>query len=605
VITIPRGTRSVARGLLASLPAVVLLTMGYRHRWVTDDAFIDFRVVTHLVAGDGPVFNLGERVEAYSNPLWLGLLAVWSALGGRLETGAVVLGLALSVGSIALAQLAATKLLPGRETPEERQPLLPLGAAVVAALPVFWDFATSGLETSLSFFWLAASSWLLARRGSPKTLFGSAVVLGLGPLIRPDLTIFSVVFVSAFLIQSTLPARSFRARLGRALPLGASCVALPAAYQAFRMGYFAGVVPNPALAKEAGLPFYERGFAYAWDLLGCYVLPLPLCILAGFWAVAVRCAFRRRDWVLLLAILAPVIGAILHTAYVVRVGGDFMHGRLLLPALFAFMLPVAAVRFPSIGSPHHAAPAQWAPWIAGAVIVSWTCVCARVFRFHELDVPWGIVDERGFYVDQTGIENPTRLDDYDSAQGIRETLAELAASPRMLVLDDEPRCDLVQVTRDSVLRYCTASSRDPVRLPLRATLDSRVQGMLAHAKVGAIGYALGTRANVVDRRGLGDALASRLRLRRRGRAGHEKMLGDAWILARATDPPRTRAERPAVVAAREALRCGAAAELREATEAPLDVSRFVSNLRVALRLHALRIADDPSEARDELCREVR
>jgi hypothetical protein len=41
--------------------------------------------------------------------------------------------------------------------------------------------------------------------------------------------------------------------------------------------------------------------------------------------------------------------------------------------------------------------------------------------------------------------------------------------------------------------------------------------------------------------------------------------------------------------------------LREATEGPLDASRFVRNVRVALRLHALRIAEDPMEARDELC----
>jgi arabinofuranosyltransferase len=39
----------------------------------------------------------------------------------------------------------------------------------------------------------------------------------------------------------------------------------------------------------------------------------------------------------------PVACGVAHTAYVVRVGGDFMHARFLLPSLFAVLLPVAVV----------------------------------------------------------------------------------------------------------------------------------------------------------------------------------------------------------------------------------------------------------------------
>ncbi len=41
---------------------------------------------------------------------------------------------------------------------------------------------------------------------------------------------------------------------------------------------------------------------------------------------------------------AVVVAGVLHAAYVVRVGGDFMHGRLLLPGLFLLLCAVAVVR---------------------------------------------------------------------------------------------------------------------------------------------------------------------------------------------------------------------------------------------------------------------
>lgn len=50
----------------------------------------------------------------------------------------------------------------------------------------------------------------------------------------------------------------------------------------------------------------------------------------------------NRRAVVLMAV--PLVGAVLLAAYVVRVGGDFMHGRMLLPATFCLLLPVMAIR---------------------------------------------------------------------------------------------------------------------------------------------------------------------------------------------------------------------------------------------------------------------
>ena len=71
--------------------------------------------------------------------------------------------------------------------------LVPAGVLIVLALPPFWEFATSGLETGLTVGWTGVCWWLLVRaalaRPGPRWAVGAAVVLGVGPLVRPDLAV--------------------------------------------------------------------------------------------------------------------------------------------------------------------------------------------------------------------------------------------------------------------------------------------------------------------------------------------------------------------------------------------------------------------------------
>src|SRR3546814_14867761 len=67
------------------------ISMGSAHRWVAEDAFIVLRVVRHILAGHGPVFNVAEHVEAYTSPLWVAPLAAAGALVARVGVGAVVI----------------------------------------------------------------------------------------------------------------------------------------------------------------------------------------------------------------------------------------------------------------------------------------------------------------------------------------------------------------------------------------------------------------------------------------------------------------------------------------------------------------------------------
>src|ERR1044071_6359558 len=57
-------------------PVAFVVVLGWTHRWVEEDAFINFRIVDQIRAGHGPVFNVGQRVEVATSTLWLAILTV-------------------------------------------------------------------------------------------------------------------------------------------------------------------------------------------------------------------------------------------------------------------------------------------------------------------------------------------------------------------------------------------------------------------------------------------------------------------------------------------------------------------------------------------------
>ena len=74
--------------------------------------------------------------------------------------------------------------------------VVPVGLMLFSVVSAVWEFATSGLEMGLVFGWIGMSFWLLVRtEQSRRGAATSAFVLGLGPLIRPELLLVSIVFL--------------------------------------------------------------------------------------------------------------------------------------------------------------------------------------------------------------------------------------------------------------------------------------------------------------------------------------------------------------------------------------------------------------------------
>ncbi|MEE9284626.1 MAG: hypothetical protein V3V35_02740, partial [Dehalococcoidia bacterium] len=490
-------------------------------------------------------------------------------------------GLLLSLTGLLLAGWGALRL---REH-DRRRVVVPLGALVVVALPPFWDFATSGLETGLGFAWLGACFWGLARQyelqrsPAPPALGNAlprsraptwlAVLIGLGPLIRPDFVIFTVAFLAALLVVS--PGRSW----GQRLAIVAVALALPLAYQIFRMGYYAALVPNPAFAKEASASYWSQGWRYLLDLLQPYWLLVPLLGLALLaWLPAQLQRWSRRDLPGLAVAGMPVAAALVYALFITRIGGDSMHGRMLLPAVFALMLPVAVI---AVSNPLQL--------VTALVVIPWAVISASTLRVpYETEIfgPGGIADQYAWHEAQARHPNPVTLEDYRAMPGFGQGMhaRDLSATdPRVLLLGDG------------------------VEIGLASGVDASV--VVTARAIGVWGYAAGPDVHVVDLLGLGDPIAGRLRLLQRARPGHEKDLNRAWLPARFGDPaarlPPDGPPTEAVAAARQALACDGPELLLDAIGQPLTPERFVRNLFLSFRLHELRIDNDPIRAVQELC----
>lgn len=544
------------------LPAFVVGVLTWYGRWVSDDGFINVRVVQQLVAGHGPTYNLNERVEVGTSTLWIYFVTLGKLAAPWAEVGEVMVW--LGTGFITLAMLllglGATHLLPARSAV-----VLPLGTAALAGLAPFWNFGTSGLETSLTFCWIAACFWALARRWANRPRHAApawrpwpvAVLIGLGVLIRPDLALVSLVFGIMLLCQSERRVIGWLGAAGLAL-------ALPVAYEVFRMGYYASLVPNTALAKANGST--AQGLLYVRDFVFTYHLYLPIALALAVYVAGTARGFTDRDAGLTALWLGPLVAVAVHAGFVVSVGGDFMHARFLLPATVLLFAPVALV-----------GGAVWTRVLAVLAMV-WALVAGLILR----PVLWNgmIVDERSYYAKFV----PDR--------------------PGAMVMAGNWAADVgYQLTRQAAKdleagrSYFVDITKPDDKLP---TYNGEGVYVVINS-LGIAGVGAGLEVVMIDPPSLGDPIGARLVLPpdAQYRVGHAYK-PVVWAMARYTAAD-VHPDDQKLNDARATLACGDIPTLISAITEPLTVQRFLTNLTLAPKLTMLRIPVDPTEARAEFC----
>jgi arabinofuranosyltransferase len=295
--------------LAGGLLAVALLLLA--RAWVCEDAYITFRVIDNALAGHGLRWNLHERVQVYTHPLWLLLHLPVAALWPNLFHVSIVLSLLCSVGALALAMAAVP-----------RHALLSLALVVVPFVlsKSTLDYASSGLETPLAYLLYAAFGFVVLRLREHRFFwFALSLTVALSLLNRLDTALLFAPCLLWLLATSRRDIRWNQLLLG-ALPL--------VAWGYFALVYYGFIFPNTKYAKlDTGLPlalYLTQSLNYVKYLL---VLDLPGFLLLGS---SVYFIFRGQPLAQMLA-----LGIYCYVLYVLRIGGDYMAGRFWALPIFA------------------------------------------------------------------------------------------------------------------------------------------------------------------------------------------------------------------------------------------------------------------------------
>ncbi|MGQ9710723.1 MAG: hypothetical protein ACUVXE_09670, partial [Anaerolineae bacterium] len=254
--------------IIGAFLLLFILHLSLYKGFIVDDAFITFRYVQNLTRGYGLVYNIGERVEGYSNFLWILLLAPFAALGIELVVAAKALGALLGALTLYLTWRAARQQIDGPT-------LAPL---FLAASAPFAAWSMGGLETLLFTFLVLCGGYIFLQEETRGRGYLSGLLFGLLSLTRPEGLIFlfvTIAFKTWQLYRShTHPNQHDFVRL-----LLAGIVIVP--YFLWRLTYYGYPLPNTVYAKSLG--FHPRafleGFVYLYQSIesigGFFFLALP------------------------------------------------------------------------------------------------------------------------------------------------------------------------------------------------------------------------------------------------------------------------------------------------------------------------------------------
>lgn len=336
----PRRSSVVAVVLLA-LAAGGLVVHALFYPFVTDDAYISFRYSHNLAYHGELTFNLGERVEGYTNFLWTLTLGLLLKAGLRPDAMSRILGAGFGVLTLLLLYALTRVYRGGRANGWDC-----LGALLLAASAHFAVWCSGGLETQMYTALALAGMvlYLAASRPAPRrrALWPAGLLLALAAMTRPEgLMLFGLTALHR-LGANLLGERRLRPSRGELGLLVAFLVPF-GIFFAWRYSYYGYPLPNTFYVKASG---GATASALKWGLpyLGDFLRETRLYLLAPLLLVfrprtAVRLAgdaasglAPRLVWGYLALVALPFV------AYVVLVGGDFMAmGRFLVP-----VLPLAA-----------------------------------------------------------------------------------------------------------------------------------------------------------------------------------------------------------------------------------------------------------------------
>lgn len=354
---------------------VIFIALLIQTSWVGDDAFITMRTADNLVQGYGLRWNVDERVQSFTNPLWLflvsGVYAIWA--NGHLT---------LMFLSIVVSALAVFLLLVN--VPQNNFGLV-LAFGIFILSKAFVDYSSSGLENPLTHLMLAGFAILFFQLENPvpnRQLFLLSLIAGLAAFNRMDTFLFYLpVFLAILWMQHN--RKTFYCMLAGFAPF--------LLWELFSIVYYGFLFPNTYYAKlHTGIPasaLLRQGFLYFFNSLGWD--PITLTITLSALALTFLSGNSKEKYL--------AAGVCLYLIYVVSIGGDFMSGRFFTASLF--MSVILLVRRVEAGTLLE----KWT-WISIVLLLGFVMAPIKSFSdplerdLTTFDTTSGIADERvGYY----------------------------------------------------------------------------------------------------------------------------------------------------------------------------------------------------------------
>ncbi len=293
--------------------AIIFAILLIRTAWINDDAYITLRTVDNFVHGYGLTWNVVERVQAFTDPLWMFLLSACYFLSREGYFTTLGLSIIVSIATVILFGIAVSK----------NSVSLAIGMTILVLSKAFVEYSTSGLENPLTHLLLISFIFLYFQsidNITAKKLFWLGLIAALAAANRMD----TILFYIPALIYAAIRLHKRKA----VLIILATLIPF-IAWEIFSFLYYGFLVPNSAYAKlntgialknllEQGVLYFMNGID--WDPLTLGVIGLG--VLLSIW----RSSFAER---------VIAIGILLYLLYIVWIGGDFMSGRFFSAPLLA------------------------------------------------------------------------------------------------------------------------------------------------------------------------------------------------------------------------------------------------------------------------------
>lgn len=385
-------------GLLIVL-SIVFVIICMNNKFIQDDAYISFRYVENFVNGNGLVFNIGEKVEGYTNLLWVLLLSVFVFMKMSIESVSQILSVIFGIVVLIMtyylsglfplndeAKLSKKVKVDSNASVKYFDLIAPLFLVFTSSF-IFWS--VSGMETTMFIsFVLCGIYFYLKDRKPDKLNYQFPLFILLATLTRPEgMYFFGLIMIHKFFFAiKEKKAEGLKEFFSKNNILSYLVYIIPVIlYFLIRYSYYGYLFPNTYYAKAGfSSEYLNTGLDYFTKFLTSYLI-------YGIVLIAPLYLFKKRECFFELTLFYLLIVSFI--LYVISVGGDVLkQGRFFLP-----VLPLIYILFAKfLNEMYYKFRASMNGSVAGGIIaVACAVICIFYYTSQKENLDSDIQGENG------------------------------------------------------------------------------------------------------------------------------------------------------------------------------------------------------------------